>query len=800
MKNLRLAIRSLLHFRLYTVINILGLALALTCVIVIARYVHSETTVDRFHKKLDRIYVTIMERDGNSGFRYTGIDNPNNETTFVDMRPDPAVELSSTFYVMPDDEILSGEKKHTANVLVADTNFFNILDYRVAAGSNDLTAPDNVLLTESFARQLYGETDPLGQQFVYGSSGKTVTVTGIIEQPRTKSTLDFSVIIPESHVRMWGRMGQTLILLHPNQDYHAVNEKYDEFFEMTRWEYAIRYQLFPLKAVYLDKTIIDYVPFRHGNQTSIAVLTIVGLLILLVGVINFINIYTAVVLRRGREFGMKKVFGAPGYQIFFQLLAENMVLIGLALLIAMSLTEVLNPVVRNLLGFDQLPFRSFDLLLSLGLLLLLPLVTTLFPFLHYNYSAPVTSLRSVGKTGGRSVFRRGFLALQYVLTVGMIVVSLFFLKQLRFMLNADLGFRTEDIIRVPFTRSYNNVYDANTNAFESRERQQQLLMDIRQAVDESPLFTEWALGESPVGESGKYNFSFGDGEMKPVNRINADEKWLKVFGIELKEGRMFDSEIDNFYTYHLIAAESALPYFGITDIRTEKLQPERRLWWSSLREEEMKTNPPYAIVGVVKDFRPLHLGIQSLPIVIDFNDGYLDSPILASIAPGKRQEAIEFMRQLHDETVGGEFTYSFIEDDVKALYAEDRKVATIYSIFTVIAILISALGLFSMSLFDVQQRYKEIAIRKVNGATTSVIIGLLLKKYIVLLGISFVIAVPIAWYAIQRYLEGFAYKTTVSWWIFAAALLITAGISLLTLIHQTRKAALANPADVIRNE
>jgi ABC-type antimicrobial peptide transport system permease subunit len=158
------------------------------------------------------------------------------------------------------------------------------------------------------------------------------------------------------------------------------------------------------------------------------------------------------------------------------------------------------------------------------------------------------------------------------------------------------------------------------------------------------------------------------------------------------------------------------------------------------------------------------------------------------------------MRALHEEMTGGEFTYTFVEDDVAAMYAEDRKVATVYGIFTVIAIAISVLGLFSLSLFDVQQRRREIAIRKINGATTGDVLGLLLKRYLYLLMISFVIAVPLAWLAIHRYLEGFAYKTAVSWWLFAAALLLTAGVSLLTLIWQVRKAAAADPARVIRSE
>ena len=173
---------------------------------------------------------------------------------------------------------------------------------------------------------------------------------------------------------------------------------------------------------------------------------------------------------------------------------------------------------------------------------------------------------------------------------------------------------------------------------------------------------------------------------------------------------------------------------------------------------------------------------------------------MAAIAPGRTQDAIEFLRNLHDETVGGEFSYSFVEDEIREMYKEDKKIATVFSIFTFIAIFISALGLFSMSLFDIQQRRKEIAIRKINGATVMDIIRLLLKKYFMSLLVSFVIAAPVAVFAINRYLEDFANKAPVSWWLFAIAIVTTAAISLLTLVYQTQKAANQNPADVVKSE
>jgi ABC-type antimicrobial peptide transport system permease subunit len=212
----------------------------------------------------------------------------------------------------------------------------------------------------------------------------------------------------------------------------------------------------------------------------------------------------------------------------------------------------------------------------------------------------------------------------------------------------------------------------------------------------------------------------------------------------------------------------------------------------------MKTNPPYRIVGVVKDFHSTHLSRQLEPAAIVFNSASIRQPVLASFAPENRQAVIEFMKNLHDELVGGEFTYSFIEDEIEKLYGDDKKVAIICTAFTGIAIVISMLGLLGISLFDIRQRRKEIAIRKINGAEITDILRLLMRKYFVLLGIAFVVATPASLFAIHKYLENFAYKAPISWWLFAIALFTTVAVSLATLIYQTYKAGNENPAAVIK--
>lgn len=806
MKTIRLALRSILHFRTYSAVNIAGLTLSLLCVVIIFRYVYGELTVDRFIPDLDRVYVSYVEAtDSNMGPEFAEICNPNEDKEFIDLRRDPAVEYFANALRSDSEEVGVGDRQFRTTMVAADSNLLKIIDIPVIAGVVDLSDPTSAALTAGAARRFFGNDDPLGRQVRLGS-GQMVTITGILGEPSTRSSLDFELLVSYYLTEHWSMTGISYVKLHPHQDAEEFNRKYSDFFYSSMFSgRSIRYQLFPLKDAYLRSGSMASPKLATGNRTNVNLLLSVGLLILTIGIVNFINIYLAVIMRRGRELGMKKVFGASGERVLVELYAENFVLVGLSLVLALALVELFSPVVRNLLGLQQIPFAGFDFALAGGLLVVIPLLTTIFPYLRYRYSTPVTELQGIGRTNGRGVMRRIFLFVQYALTIFMIILSLFFNKQLHTMLHTDPGFRTEGVLHTPPMHSLSSdpTIHITMEEFDAQlKREAEYQQTIRQRLDASPLLTKWAYGEVPVDayNHSEIPFSFEGGEFKDVSVLWTDSKWMDLFDIELLDGRMFDESLDQWGDYRMIVSEELLPYFGITDWRTAQLQPNSRLWWSMARQDEMKTNPPYTIVGVVKSYRNTHIGHAVLPTIFLFSDTSADADLFVIPAPGRTDDALDFLRRLREDTFGGEFSYTWVEDEVAALYAEDVKVATIYTIFTVIAIFISMLGLFSMSLYDVQQRYNEIAVRKVNGASTAQIVGLLLRRYVILLAAAFVLAAPLAWLAVWRYLEDFALRTTLSWWIFAVSLLLTAAISLLTLIAQTRRAAAMNPADAIRNE
>ena len=799
MKLLILAIRPLLRFRTYTFVNIIGLALSLTCFIIISRYVYSEWQTDHFYPDPDRVFTTIYEDDKRPGeIMYQGVFNPNKEKAFNSLLEHPGVECASEMRKEEEISYWYNENEYLGKTLIADSNFFHIARYPLLAGTNTLSRPEEAVITEMLARKIFGNESALGKQLRL-SIGKTVTITGVVGAPATASSIEFDLVISEQ-LSDWQRMSNHLVRLHPEADYRQINRQYNQFMLMEHWKYSVRYQLYPLSEVYLNKNNYKNYFFRLGNPTHIYVLSVVALMILLVGIFNFINIYSVVILKRGREWGMKKVFGAGSLMMFAQLYLENVLMMAVAILLGWVFIEAASPLVQNQLGLTFVTNSTFDLLLNGGILFLLPLFTSLMPFIRYRREAPIVSLRSVNRNGGSVVSRKLFLVVQYIITITLIVCSLFFIKQLKFMLDADPGFRIKDVIACRFfqPRRINNI--SREEWEKERERKKHLKEVIQQRLDASPLIEKWTYGPSPIKDkmSGGFKFKVSDGEFKEFTLTFIAPSWLNLFNIEVIEGKAIDPKEEPDLGYDLYLTESGKKLLGITDIQSTDIQPERRLWFSS--GTDMDSNPPYRILGVVKDFTPGHWGkFTNPPIIVPHRSNPEESLLVIPVA-GHKQEVLHFLEELHKELFGGSFEYSFIEDEHKALYQKDRQLTVVYSVFALIAILISSLGLFSLSLFDVQQRFREIAIRKVNGATTSVVMRMLLIKYYKLLGIAFLIASPIAGLAINRYLEDFAHKAPVSWWIFAVALLITAGISLATLIWQIRKAARTNPAEAIKAE
>lgn len=797
---MKTGIRILLRFRLYSVINIIGLAVSLACVIIIARYVYQETTVNHFIDHLERVSLVAVERENRPPF----LGNAAGSADFESPLKDPSIELTSSFIPFHDEQIMVDDHRYAVKMFVVDTAFLQIIPYPVLLGSDKLQAPEDAVITARLAKRLFGDSSPIGQKIMH-TSGNILHVTGVLDEPDTQSSFDFEILVNSQLRRSWLRMPYDIVLLHKGTDVDLFNQKYAGFRSMPHYtgESLTRYQLLPLKDFYFDRSLYlsryNEEIFHNGNINNILIITIVGVLILLVGLFNFVNIYTVITLRRNREFGIKKVYGARGLRIFGQIYLEIFLLAAIALLGAWFLLEISQGLFFEKFDLVLHSTTLFNLLFSLALLVILPLITTIYPYLRYNYSVPVSSLRSVNVGGVSLVSRTIFLFLQYVITFGLIVVSLYFMKQLRFMLHSDVGYDTEDIV-VCKVLYQDNFHDFR-NESESEKRQDyftRVTETIERKMDASPLFLHWVYGTPSYSQEPYLRLSVDNGEIHNVGMLYTSRRQMVLYNYQLLEGRLWDST-DIALQYRFIINETAKKIFKINDIHSSYLQPEHRLWTG---QGDMTTNPAYEIIGVVKDFNTGHLSNPTIPMVIAYQEEYMkDENIMAKIAPGKRAEAIEYLKELNRELYGeADFTYGFMVDEIAAIYAEDKRVSRIYTTFSLIAIIISCLGLFALSLFDIRQRYREIALRKINGAGARDIIRLLLKKYIYLLVGSFLVAIPVSYLVINRYMENFVHKTPVSWWLFAVSAIGVTAISLLTLVWQVRKAIGANPVQSLKSE
>ena len=663
MKNQLSAIKALFRFRIYTIINIIGLAISVAATLIIVRYIHQEVTVDHFCKDLDQLYILTAQR---SNSHISIIDNTdrNNDPNFIDPMKNPEVEKYSYCISFKDDYIIVDDHRFQANVLVTDSFFLQLMDYPVISGIKTIQRPDDAIITRKYAKHLFKDENPLGKQLV-SSAGYTLTIRGIVDEPDTKSSLQFDLITPVNQGKYmdWSRMGFCITRLVKGTELAKFNEKISKPQSLICFSHSpIQFRLFPLKELYFNKVVSSASGFfLRGNKEHVIVLSVVACMLLLVGIFNFINIYTVIILKRAREFGVKKVYGASGIQVFSQIYAENLCMVATSMLIIWMLIEVTAGLFATVYSIPVKSDLKFDLLLSLIILFGLSLITSIYPFLRYNYSSPITSLRSVSVGGHSIVSRAFFLFVQYIITFCLIVVSLYFVRQLYTMLHADLGYRAKDIISCQFLshETQNRRYASDEEWQKEHDLEQHKEQVIKQKMNACPLFVTWSYGEIPINLEPYINLEADNGEKHKVALMNADKEYMDMFGLKLKEGREWNDK-DQFAQYKMIINETAKKLFQIKNIEEASLQPESRLWWSMGIDEGK--NPPFEIVGVIEDFRTGHLAKGDAPLAILYDKGdNPTNPLIATIVEGKRKEAVDFLKELHDEVLGqGEFDYSFV--------------------------------------------------------------------------------------------------------------------------------------------
>lgn len=804
-----ISLRAMTRFKSHTAINIASLALGLTCALTILRYVHQELTVDSHYADLANTYIMLSERKGDSSPSLNSDWNPNKEEGWVYPSRAPEVEEVAEFCILQQLMVETENQEFSLNAMAADSVFFHISRFPLLAGSNRLEGPNDIILTDEAARRMFPDGDPLGKT-VKALRGEVFTVKGILGKPACKSTIMFDIVFNYHHGGHWSFVPFKLLRLRPGTDIDDFNERNGQFFYSKIWEYNLRYLLFPMKELYFHPTYGVEMGDQtcKGNADNVRILSIAAAILLFIGIFNFVNVYTAILLRRGKEMNIRRIYGATRSHIFACLFVENLVQVVAGLFFAWMFIDASQPLMERYLGIPQMDYKAFDWQASLALLVGLPFVTTLYPFWKHVHKAPITSMQSVGAMSRPGVSRDVFLFLQYVITSTLAVFALYFISHLNYILHTDMGYNTRNIVTATLSSeegTYNIRNEEEWEKMEEEMRHKARLLPMR--LNESPLITHWSC---PRGMP--YQMTVGSSNQNIIHNGQSLEViggdltlgYQAIMNYELVAGRMFTNE-DEWTAYICIINESMARLLGITDLAEAYVQPAHRLWWSSMPEyeKEMKTNPPYRVVGIIKDFKTGHPTMPTQPIYFTpEKDGFSLPPFAfyASYPEGRRAEVVDLLVKLHAEVGNGELKYSFIEDELETVFANDRRTVNIYSTFSVTAIIISCLGLLGLSLFDIQRRRREIALRKVHGSTVSQIFGLLMKRYIIIMTTAFAVSIPLALWLINIYTADFASCAPIGIWIFLTVALLIGGISTGALYVQVRRAAHIPPAEAIAME
>lgn len=792
---LKITFRNLVRNKVSTIINLLGLSLGISVCLLLFLLIDYELNFDEFHSKKDSIYRVIREESGGSLTKRTSSTPfPLREAIINDY---PELEAVTQIYPPEEHQLKVGENIWLeSNVMFADSTFFKVFDFPAIQG-NPLQSFKNTnvaVITESMARNRFGEESPIGQS-VSVSEALDVEIVGIIQDPPKNSHLTFSMIIVIDSFNdefiggfkydSWNvTLGFTNYIVLPDDisetDFEkrmaALPEKYlsEEGAEKTK------YELQPLREIHFDKAFAQSNSGYTIDTTYLLVLGLVGVFILLLACINFINLSTAVAIKKAKEVGVRKVMGASRMQLVGQYMGEAFVLTVLSALIALGIAERVLPSLNNFLdtGMSMLTLSSpATVWVFVSGIALVSLLSGLYPAWVLSGYKPVAAMKArVSSHTSSSLFlRRGLVTFQFVISQVLIIGTIVVASQMSYFRNKPLGFDSDQIVTFSLNDNDPNVLNTLKTQLLSNSNVQSVSFGVGVPTSENDINSEIKI----TGVEGDFEVA--------IKTVDFD--YLKTFDLQLATGRWFLKENQHIEEIEFLINETAARELGYS---AEEVLGKEILFGMN----DIKGN----VVGVVKDFHVKSLREAIKPIVMfQYPKLYFEGGV--KISSSHVPETIEHIKNVWEQSYPGYlFTYEFLDDAMAKNYSREEQLFSIFKIFAGISIGIGCLGLFGLISFMVVQKTKEVGVRKVLGASVSGIVLLFSKDFMKLLLIAFLIAAPLSWYAMGQWLSGFAYKIELSPFYFIVGGLINVVIAFLTIGYQARKAGVANPIDSLRDE
>jgi putative ABC transport system permease protein len=787
---LKSAIRSLTRQKLYTAINILGLAIGLAACLLIIGYVNNELSFENCHQNKDRIYrIDGMYKLGNAQVSMASIMPAVGSAVRETCPQVEGVVRIRRLWTVPIEIIDDGISEEREG-LAAEPDLFNVFTLPLKEGNprTALEAPFSVVISEELANLHFGDQKALGRT-IRARDEFDLQITGVFKKIPANTQLRTDFVVSYSTLekigmdtQSWTELFQdyTYVLLREGADPAEVEQRIPELLKQNLDEDKAKnyvLQLQPLKHIYLYSNL-SYELSPSGDPVYIYVFGCVALLILLIACVNFINLSTARVSHRLREVGVRKVLGALRSQLVNQFLSESILLTIVSMVFGIALFEMARPQLEtfvrhqleiNILGDPKLLLAMFVMIVAVGVL------SGSYPaFVLARFQPSFIFRGEILGTRSRSFLRRILVAFQFVIAIALLCITFAVYKQINYALTADLGFDNQNILLI----------DAEGGV--SPEKQNLIRDEIlRSGLASSVTVTDCAPGEPRHHMYGLYPQDKLDEEASFLLGMRVDPDYLSTFGINLVEGRNFSGESSADAGKSILINQTAVEEFGIE-------QPIGFKFY--LRDEA------YQVVGVVRDFHahPFHEHIMSTALFAATENRRL---IAAKLRPDFTSETISETEKIWNRIVPEvPFEYSFLEDVMSDNYDNDRRLGTLFSLFSLLTVFVACLGLFGLSAFSAERRTKEIGIRKALGASIANIVRLLSKEIVLLVVIAGAIAFPVAYLAISRWLETFAYRTQITLTIFLLSGLVVLIIALATVSYQAIKAALTNPVESLRYE
>lgn len=781
--HLKIAIRNIIRHKGYAFLNIFGLAAGMACCILIGLWVLDELNYDRFHENVSSI--CRVESNQNFSGRTLHIywtPHPLGPALKAEI---PEIEDSTRAGNLSAQLIRYKDKAFEEYAIWSvDPSFLNMFSFPMIKGDpeNALSGTSSLVMTERLATKFFGDENPIGKVINVAQSAD-FTVTGVLKDIPTNSSLQFDVLVPYKYLDSIGRTDDnftnnqtyTWVQLHSGVATKEVSAKISGFIGTKVPRSLMVLELLPLTKVHL----YSYSGYEKNLAVqSVYLFSIIAIFVLIIGCINFMNLSTARSANRAKEVGLRKVVGAFRSQLIRQFYGESLLFAFIALGLAVAAVSVILPAFGSIAGKEMSWNATGAGVLVLGLAgiaLLTGLVSGSYPALFLASFQPVNTLKGKLKSRtGNAVFRRTLVVVQFVISAALIIGTGVVSKQMTFIKNRNLGWNKEQVVAIP-VRSYSRP---SLETLKTQLANTPGILNVAVAT-QKPSFTSWS--------SSGFDWEGKDPSLKvDVTYMEADDGYVDTMGMNIVQGRNFSKEFPTDKSESFLINEEFARLMGHEDPIGKSFS-----YWDQKGK----------IVGVIENFhfQPLRRKIE--PLVIRWSQLNWTNFLFLRIAPEGIAETIGTVQGTWGKIMPDiPFSYQFLDEDFARMYMSEEQTGTLLKIFTAMAILVACLGLFGLASFAAELRTKEIGIRKVLGASVSGIVALMCREFLVLIGLANIIAWPVAYFAVKDWLDNFAYRTQIPAVFFIGALATSLAIGLMTVIYKAIRAASANPVDALKYE